>query len=156
MPFLFWLVAFLVFTAMEAASQALTAVWFAGGAVAAFFVAVCGGSFRLQLIIFTVISALLLACVRPFARKCVNQIAQKTNAGSLVGKLVRITEDVDNAKWTGKGMVEGMEWTVRAKDPGCVLPTGMLAKVVEIQGVKLIVTKSTTDLSALEHTQETA
>lgn len=152
MSFLFWFVAFLVFIAIEAATLALTAVWFAGGAIVAFFVTVCGGSFRLQLIIFTIISALLLACIRPLARKSVNRRTQKTNVGSLVGKLVQITEDVDNAKWTGKGMVEGMEWTVRTKDPGCVLSAGMSAKIVEIQGVKLIVTKLTDDSSALEYT----
>lgn len=155
MPFLLWFVAFLVFVAMEAASLALTALWFAGGALAAFLVAVCGGSFRLQIIIFTVISALLLACVRPFAKKCVNRGTQKTNAGSLVGKLVRITEDVDNARWTGKGMVEGMEWTVRARDPGCVLPAGMSAEIVDIQGVKLIVTKPADSPSDPERTQTT-
>lgn len=49
MPFLFWFVAFLVFVVMEAASLALTAVWFAGGALAAFFAAVCGEC-RLSLI----------------------------------------------------------------------------------------------------------
>ena len=156
MPFLFWFVAFLVFVAMEAASLALTAVWFAGGALAAFFAAVCGGSFRLQLIIFTVISALLLAWVRPLARKFVNRRVQKTNAGSLVGKLVRITEDVDNARWTGKGMVEGMEWTVRARDPGCVFPAGMSARIVDIQGVKLIVTKPTDDPPVPGHAKESA
>lgn len=155
MPFLFWFVAFLVFVAMEAASLALTAVWFAGGAFAAFFAAVCGGDFQLQLIIFTVISALLLACVRPFARKFVNRGTQKTNAGSLVGKFVRITEDVDNAKWTGKGMAEGMEWTVRSRDPGCVFPVGMSARIVDIQGVKLIVTKPTDTPSVPGQAKET-
>lgn len=156
MPFLFWFVAFLVFVAMEAASLALTAVWFAGGALVAFFVAICGGSFRLQLIILTVISALLLACVRPFARKYVNQGTQKTNAGSLVGKLVQITEDVDNAKWTGKGTVEGMEWTVRSRDPESVFPAGMSARIVDIQGVKLIVTKPADDPPVPEHAKGSA
>lgn len=141
MPVLFWLVAFVVFVALEAASLALTAAWFAGGALAAFLAAACGGSPRLQLTLFMLISALLLACARPFVRRHVNQRTQKTNAGSLAGKLVRITEEADNARWTGKGIVEGMEWAVRAKDPGCVFPVGMSAKIEAIQGVKLIVTK---------------
>lgn len=108
-----------------------------------FAVVACGGSFRLQLAVFTAISALPLACVRPFVKRYVNRGIQKTNTGSLVGKPVRITEEVNNSPWTGKGVVEGMEWTVRAKDPGCVFPIGMSAKVVGIQGVKLIVTKIT-------------
>ena len=111
MPFLFWFVAFLVFVVMEAASLALTAVWFAGGALAAFFAAVCGGGFRLQLIIFTVISALLLACVRPFARKFVNRGTQKTKRREPGGETCadhgrRRQCQVD---WEGHGRGDGVD-----------------------------------------------
>lgn len=76
----------------------------------------------------------------------VNKRIQKTNAGSLIGKPVKITEEVDNANWRGKGVVEGMEWTVRAKNPASIITAGMSAKIVDIQGVKLIVVQ-TADLA---------
>ena len=142
MALLFWLIMFLVFIALEAVSMALTSIWFAGGALAAFFVCSAGGGTTFQLALCTVVSVILFLCVRPAAKKLVNKRVQKTNAGSLTGKSVRITEEVDNAQWTGKGIVEGMEWMVRAKDPECIIPAGVSAKIVDIQGVKLIVTQA--------------
>lgn len=138
----FWLAAFIVFTGAEAATLALTSVWFAGGALVAFFVALAGGGIRLQLAMLASVSGLLLICVRPAVKKLVNQRTQETNARGLYGKPVWITEDVDNVRWTGKGIVEGMEWTVRADDPSCVIHAGAMAKIVGIQGVKLIVTEA--------------
>jgi len=141
MALLFWLIMFLVFIVLEAVSMALTSIWFAGGALAAFFTCLAGGGPKLQLALFTAVSAVLFLCVRLTAKKLVNKRVQQINTGSLIGKPVRITEDVDNTKWTGKGIVEGMEWTVRAKDPTCIISAGMSAKIVDIQGVKLIVTQ---------------
>lgn len=122
--------------------MALTSIWFAGGALAAFFVCSADGGVKLQLAIFTVVSAILFLCVRPAAKKLVNKRIQKTNAGSLIGKPVRITEEVDNANWRGKGVVEGMEWTVRAKKPASIITAWMSSKIVDIQGVKLIVVQT--------------
>ena len=139
MSLVFWLAAFLVFIIVEAASLALTSIWFAGGALAALIIAAVGSSVKIQLTLFALVSGILLVCVRPAAKKLVNQRTQKTNARGLYGKPVRITEDVDNARWTGKGVVEGMEWTVRAEDPACVIHAGTMARIVGIQGVKLIV-----------------
>ena len=60
MTLLFWLIVFLVFIALEAVSMALTSIWFAGGALAALFVCSADGGVKLQLAIFTVVSAILL------------------------------------------------------------------------------------------------
>ena len=142
MQSVFWLAVFIVFTGAEAVTLALTSIWFAGGALMAFLAALAGGSIRFQLVMFASVSGVLLICVRPAVKKLVNQRTQETNARGLYGKPVRITEDVDNARWTGKGIVEGMEWTVRADDPSCIIHAGAMAKIIGIQGVKLIVTEA--------------
>ena len=55
-----------------------------------------------------------------------------------VGKIVRITQRVDDLAQTGKGILDGMEWTVRT-DGKEVLEKDTLARVIRISGVKLIV-----------------
>lgn len=53
-------------------------------------------------------------------------------------KIVRITQRVDDLAQTGKGILDGMEWTVRT-DSKEVLEKDTLARVIRISGVKLIV-----------------
>ena len=65
----FWLIAFIAFVAGEAATVGLVCIWFAAGAVGGFLVAVLGGQFWFQLIVFAAVSALTLALVRPAAAR---------------------------------------------------------------------------------------
>ena len=65
----FWLIAFIALVASEAATAGLVCIWFAAGAVGGFLVAVLGGQFWFQLIVFAVVSALTLALVRPAASR---------------------------------------------------------------------------------------
>ena len=46
-----WLVAFVILIGIEAATMALTTIWFAGGAVFAFFAAVLEFSVQSQLVV---------------------------------------------------------------------------------------------------------
>ena len=62
----------------------------------------------------------------------------ETNYEQAVGKIVRITQRVDDLAQTGKGILDGMEWTVRT-DGKEVLEKDTLARVIRISGVKLIV-----------------
>ena len=70
--------------------------------------------------------------------KYVNAHHEKTNYEQAVGKIVRITQRVDDLAQTGKGILDGMEWTVRT-DSKEVLEKDTLARVIRISGVKLIV-----------------
>lgn len=53
-----WLVAFVILIGIEAATMALTTIWFAGGAVFAFFAAVLEFSVQTQLVVFLIVSGL--------------------------------------------------------------------------------------------------
>lgn len=48
---------------------------------------------------------------------------------------------MDNLSQTGKSIVDGQEWTVRAKEDTEILEKGETAVVVAVSGVKLIVEK---------------
>ena len=73
--------------------------------------------------------------------KYINRNRTKTNYEGIIGKVVRITQDVDNIAEKGCAVVNGQEWTVRAADERIRIQAGSLAKVVDIKGVKLIVEK---------------
>ncbi len=134
-----WLIAFVIFVGIEIGTMALTTIWFAGGALAAFFAALFGTSVNVQLVVFLVVSFVLLFFTRPFAAKFINKGTVKTNAESLVGKKARVTMEINNSLSTGAAVLNGQEWTARAEDEGDIIPVGTVVKVNEIRGVKLIV-----------------
>ena len=116
----------------------LTSIWFAGGALAALVLELLGVDLIWQIGAFILVSFVLVYFTRPFAVKYVNAHHEKTNYEQAVGKIVRITQRVDDLAQTGKGILDGMEWTVRT-DSKEVLEKDTLARVIRISGVKLIV-----------------
>ena len=136
-----WLGLLIVFLVIEIITVGLTSVWLAGGALAALLLNIAGMNLIWQVGAFFVVSFLLLFFTRPFAVKYINAHHEKTNYEGVIGKIVRVTETVDNLAQTGKSMVDGQEWTVRAAADKEILEIGELAKVIAVSGVKLIVEK---------------
>lgn len=134
-----WLAAFVVLIFIEMNTLALTTIWFAGGALAAFLAAWFGLSVQAQLVIFLVISCVLLFFTRPFVAKYINKGTVKTNADSLIGKRARVTAEINNDLSTGAAVLNGQEWTARSAEDGQVIPVGAHVVVKEIRGVKLMV-----------------
>lgn len=136
---IYWLIAFIVFVGIEIATLALTTIWFAGGAFAAFLLSLAGVSVEVQLAVFVIVSFLLLFLTRPFARKYINQNVTRTNVDSLIGRHARVTSEINNEEGTGTAVVSGQEWTARALDEKDRYPAGMMVEIKRIDGVKLIV-----------------
>ena len=63
----YWMIAFLVFLGIEAATAALTSIWFAGGSLAALAFYAVGFGVKAQLSVFVLVSFILLLLVRPAA-----------------------------------------------------------------------------------------
>ncbi len=136
-----WLAAMIAFIVIEIATVGIGAIWFAIGALAAVFVSLLGAGIIPQTVVFLAVSFAALIFTRPLVVKYINNTRTRTNYEGIIGKLVRITQDVDNIVETGCAVVNGQEWTVRAADNDCRIEAGSLAKVVDIKGVKLIVEK---------------
>jgi len=134
-----WLAAMIILIVIEIVTVGLTTIWFAIGALVAIIVSMLGGGVILQLTVFIIVSFVMLIFTRPFAVKYINSSRIRTNYEGIIGKVVRITQDVDNIAGKGNAVVNGQEWTVRAVKEECKIPAGDLAKVVDIKGVKLIV-----------------
>ena len=134
-----WLGVMVLFLIVEAATVTMVSLWFAGGALAALVVALLDGSWLLQMIAFLVVSAGLLALLRPLARKHFTPKLVKTNVDSVIGTEGYVTADIDNVAATGKCKLGAMEWTARSVS-GEKISTGTLVKVEKIEGVKAFVT----------------
>ena len=138
---LLWLVVFIVFTGVELATVTLISIWFAAGALVAMFVAMAGGEFVLQFIVFSVTAFAILIATRPWAKKFVNVKKQSTNADRAIGEEVRVLQRISNLDQTGMVMVHGQEWTARTEDDKIIIEQGELVRIIRISGVKLIVEK---------------
>ena len=136
-----WLILMILLLLVEVVTVGLTCIWAAGGALVAMILSVLHIPAGLQIAAFLVVTAVLLYFTRPFAMKIINSKRELTNSESLVGKVIRIAEDVNNIEQTGMALVNGQEWTVRAANDNEVFTIGTLVTIVKISGVKLIVKK---------------
>lgn len=136
---IYWLVLMAVLLVIEICTLGLTTIWFAGGALMATIASLLGLNIWVQLTVFIAVSLLLLIFTRPWAVKYINKHKIKTNYEGLIGKVIKITETVDNFNQKGTAVVNGQEWTVRTQEDGVVLQPDQKAQIVNIVGVKLIV-----------------
>ena len=133
-----WTAAVVAFGILEAATVSMVSLWFVGGALAALGASLLGVGPGGQIAVFLVVSATLLACLRPFVKKFVAPKQTATNIDAAIGKQAIITETVDNLRGTGALKLDGKEWSVRSA-AGENIPAGTLVEVVKIEGVKLLV-----------------
>ncbi len=148
-----WLALVLLFVIIEIISLGLTSIWFAAGALVSALAAMFGAPVWLQVILFIVVSAVLLACTRKFAVNHLNNRLEKTNAESLVGKQSIVIETIDNAVPSGKIRIGDVEWTARSVTEGIVIPKDQKVVIREISGVKCMV-EPVTDVAADAGTEE--
>ena len=139
METLFWLVLMVVFLLMESQTVTLISLWFAAGALAALIVALCGGQLWLQAVVFFGVSIVLLASLRPLAKKYFTPKITKTNVDSVIGSQGYVLTDIDNLNAVGQVKLGAMEWTARSTS-GENIPAGTLVQVDKIEGVKVFVT----------------
>ena len=134
-----WLALTAVLLIIEIVTLGLTTIWFAAGALFAFFAALLGMNQGIQIGVFVVVSVVLLFFTRPLAVKYLNTKTIKTNTEALVGKTARVIVDINNLKSQGPVVINGLEWTARSSDDTVVFKIGDAVTIVGIEGVKLIV-----------------
>lgn len=134
---LFWLAAVLVFGFVEAATVTMASIWFCGGAVVAMIAAAVGAPILVQIILFLVVSAVLLACLRPLAKRITATKKERTNADRILGRRAVVSEAIDPLAGTGAVRVSGVEWTAICDEP---VEAGAVVLIQSIEGVKVHVT----------------
>lgn len=134
-----WLGILAVLIIIEIITLGLSTIWFAGGALVAFFAALLGADVVIQVILFLVVSIILLLFTRPVAIKYLNHNRTKTNVDSLIGKQAVVIEGIENLKGFGKVQVNGLEWTARTLEDYQSIEKDSIVNIVRVDGVKLIV-----------------
>ena len=136
-----WLGLTIVFAVIEGATAQLTTIWFALGSVAAFIVSLCGvKSVAVQVIVFVVVSVASLIATRPLVKKIIHKKTEPTNADRNIGETGVTVTEINNLLGTGEVNLKGTIWTARSTTDE-VIPQDTQVRVINIEGVKLIVEK---------------
>ncbi|MBR0351977.1 MAG: NfeD family protein [Oscillospiraceae bacterium] len=136
---IFWLAAMIILIIVEAIVPGLVSIWFALGALAALICALLGAPVWLQILCFLVVSVVTLILTKPLVRKYQTGKIQATNADTVIGRECVVIEEVNNVLGTGAVTVDGKTWTARNQDEKSISGVGEVKKVVQIEGVKLII-----------------
>ena len=140
-----WLALLVLFIVAEASTVTMVSIWFAAGSLAALVVALLGGKFWLQIVLFLAVSAVFLALLRPIARKHFTPRITRTNVDAMEGKVCMVVSDIDNLASSGQVKIGDVEWTARSAD-GTPIPAGTQVKIQQVEGVKVYVTPVTVEV----------
>ena len=138
-PWLLWLIAAGLFAAGEIVSLDLVLLMFAGGALGGLAVALLGGATVLQLVAFIVVSGLLLAVVRPIAKRHLIERTplQLDGVDSLIGRTAKVTRDIDSS--SGRIRMGADEWSARTQHSGEAFAVGDTVRILQVDGATAVV-----------------
>ncbi len=136
-----WVAALVFFILVEALTSQLVSLWFIAGAAVAFAASLVDASLPVQLILFVFVSIAALFLLRPLVKQKVTSKMVPTNADMAVGRTVVVTQSIENDRAQGRVKLDSQDWAARSYDGEVILP-GKKARVLAIDGVKLIVVSS--------------
>ena len=142
---IFWLIAAVGFLVLEGMTFSMVSIWFAAGSAAALLSCLFSPSFRVQAVVFIVVSTLCLAAFKPLAQK-LRQKPTPTNGDRSLGREAKVLTPV-SAESTGRVRLDGVDWNARCATPGDTLAPGQLCRVTEIHSTLLIVEPVLTETS---------
>lgn len=146
-----WLFWFLLAMVMLGAELLIAFTLYAGSVALAGLVAsgaaALDASIEVQILAFTVTSALTILFVRPVARRhLIVEDKVKVGHEALVGKRAMVLQDVSVDG--GRVKIEGDVWSARVDDEDAVLETGRRVEVVAFRGAFAIVAAEQGDEAA--------
>jgi membrane protein implicated in regulation of membrane protease activity len=135
---LWWLIAGVLLTVGELFTGTFVLLMFAGGAFAATVAAALGAPVALQVVVFTLGSALGLLAVRPLRERTRGRADEGTEAlAGFEGADAVVLEAVD--EHGGQVKIRGEIWRARPLDHTQVFEAGERVRVVEIRGATAMV-----------------
>ena len=142
---IFWLIAAVGFLVLEGMTFSMVSIWFAAGSAVALLSCLFSPSFRVQAVVFIVVSTLCLAAFKPLAQK-LRQKPTPTNGDRSLGREAKVLTPV-SAETTGRVRLDGVDWNARCATPGDTLAPGQLCRVTKIHSTLLIVEPVLTETS---------
>ena len=134
-----WLAVIIVTAIVELATMEVASIWFTFGAIIPFILAATNAvRWEIQLVIFVVLSAFMIASLRQVTKKyLLRNSNEKTNKDALVGQKHRMLERTD-FETTGRVKINDVVWSAVAKK-GETIEKDEIVEILEISGNKLIV-----------------
>ena len=142
---IFWLIAAVGFLVLEGMTFSMVSVWFAAGSAAALLSCLFHPPFKVQAVVFMVVSVLCLAAFKPLTQR-LRQKPTPTNGDRSLGREAKVLTPV-SAEETGRVRLDGVDWNARCATPGDTLTPGQSCRVTEIHSTLLIVEPVLTESS---------
>ena len=142
---IFWLIAAVGFLVLEGMTFSMVSVWFAAGSAAALLSCLFHPPFKVQAVVFMVVSVLCLAAFKPLTQR-LRQKPTPTNGDRSLGREAKVLTPV-SAEETGRVRLDGVDWNARCATPGDTLAPGQGCRVTEIHSTLLIVEPVLTESS---------
>jgi membrane protein implicated in regulation of membrane protease activity len=133
---LFWTIIGVVCLILELSSGTFFILCFAIGAVFSLISSLVGiTSFGLQVLIFSVFSALSIFFVRPFALKYLHKGEDKrlSNADAIIGRIGTVSQDIV-ANGFGRVQIDGDDWKAVSID-GLPIASGEKVEIVKLDSI---------------------
>ena len=134
---IFWLIAAVGFLVLEGMTFSMVSVWFAAGSAAALLSCLFHPPFKVQAVVFIVVSVLCLAAFKPLTQR-LRQKPTPTNGDRSLGREAKVLTPV-SAEETGRVRLDGVDWNARCATPGDRLAPGDACRITEIHSTLLIV-----------------
>lgn len=132
-----WIAVFVIALIVELATEQLISIWFAGSALIALLLAVLDVHWAIQLIVFVIVAAIAVGITQYLMVKKKNNVELRTNADAMLGEKIAVLEKV-GPEQLGEGKFRDVVWSLKSDQ---VIEKGEYAKIVRIDGNKLIVEK---------------
>ena len=132
-----WIGIAIVLGIVESMTSSLVSIWGAAAAIICAFVASFGVSYKIVVLLFVLITAVLLWLTRPLAKKILNDKIVATNADRIIGSEGQVIKKI-SANASGQVNIKGQIWTAYEKD-SLEIEVGEKVRIISIEGVKAIV-----------------
>ncbi len=133
----FWLGLFVIAFVLEIFTADMISIWFAIAAIPSFIIALAGGDIIFQSVSFVVFTLVLLLLTRPVVKKYLKTNEIKTNVDAMVGMTGKVIKEI-TPNDTGRILIRALDWAAVSKE---VITVGEMARVLDVEGNKLIVEK---------------
>ena len=134
-----WLILAGVFLIIEIMTVGFLIFWLSIGSLFAMIISFFTENIIVQTAVFVISSTILIFATKPFVKKFTkNNSSIKTNVYSIIEKTGIVTQEINSIQATGQIKVNGEIWSAIGEN-GTNIPEGTEVKVLDIKGVKAIV-----------------